>query len=101
MQKNQLSTKDDFSQRFFLVLELSTPRKGASGYLAEATGIAENKWRNLLLGRVAPSIEMTVALCTLRPQWAMWLMVGTSSGENEEPPKLPDLPTVLNLVGKE
>lgn len=53
-----------------------------------------------MLGRVAPSVEMTVALCALRPQWAKWLMVGTCGGENEEPPKLPELPTVLDLIGK-
>ena len=100
MQKKQLPDGSEFFHRFFLVLELSSPRRGAAGYLAETTGITEQKWRNLMLGRVAPSIEMTLALCALRPQWARWLMVGSSAGENEEPPELPELPTVFDLAIK-
>jgi hypothetical protein len=96
----QSTFEKDFPRRFFLVLELSTPRRGAASWLASATGIAEQKWRNLLLGRIAPSIDMTVALCALRPQWAKWLMVGSTEGENEQPPELPELPTVVDLAGK-
>jgi hypothetical protein len=96
----QSTSEKDFFYRFFLVLELSTPRRGAAGWLASATGIAEQKWRNLMLGRIAPSIDMTVALCALRPQWAKWLMVGSTDGENEQPPELPELPNVVDLVAK-
>jgi hypothetical protein len=84
--------KTDFFKRFFHVYELSTPRRGASIFMAELTGIAEQKWRNVSLGRVAPSVEMTVALCALRPQWARWLVTGSTAGENEVPPRLPELP---------
>lgn len=96
MLKQQGAGYDGFACRFKQVLELSSPRRGASGYLAQATGIGEQKWRNVMLGRTVPSVEMATALCRLRPQWAKWLMLGITDGENEAPPKLPELPVTLS-----
>ncbi len=59
----------------FLCLELA-PSRGTYDWLEERTGIAATKWKNLLLRRQMPTIEMILAVCFYRKGFEKWLLNG-------------------------
>ena len=81
------SASEQFDYRFKLAVELLIPGRGGLRALSRMTGIGYERWRNAVAGRSAPSIDMMLALADLKPDWAMWLMLGKVTPEQVTPPK--------------
>ncbi len=55
--------------------------------LEAKTGISGTKWQNLMIRRQHPTVPMVAALARLKPDWALWMLIGDYPGE---PLRLPN-----------
>lgn len=74
--KNNLEAQDlsDFRERVIFVIREFAGVK--YGYLEERFGISARKWKNVCNRTQQPSIEMVVALTTVRPYFLTWMLTG-------------------------
>jgi hypothetical protein len=75
----------EWERRFFLMIELCSPRRGGIGFLASKTGITERRWKNVLMFKQKPALDMALALAWLRPELARWFWTGSTEGPNTRP----------------
>jgi hypothetical protein len=80
--KNEAS---ELADRFLIALELTTPARGGFSFLESKTGVSYERWRNVSKGRQAPSIELLLALCHIKPEWSLWILTGQNVQDNSKP----------------
>lgn len=70
----------------FICTDLA-PSRGVYEYLEKRTSIAASKWKNVFLRRQMPTIEMLIAMCSYRSEFALWLMTGSLKSHNPLAPE--------------
>lgn len=89
MKTTQLVDKvEELQNRLIFLLQDVSPHRGRYAYLQKVTGLSANRWQNLFLKRLPPSMDMVFAALHLKPQYAEWVMFG--SVENEEIQRAPE-----------
>ncbi len=84
---NEQITEEFRDRLIYLCLSLA-PEKGAYEYLEQRTGISAAKWKNLILRRQMPTLEMIMSMCFYRRGYEKWLLWGhTNEGFPDFSPK--------------
>lgn len=73
---------DALRERLIFMCENLAPSRGRYAYLESRTAISASRWKNVFLGRQMPTIEMLVAMCHYRRDYALWLMTGLSPADD-------------------
>lgn len=76
----------DLRERLVYLCTDLAPSRGIYDYLAERTAIGASKWKNVFLRRQMPTIEMLVAICQYRGEYAHWLLTGKTLDEQSPIP---------------
>jgi hypothetical protein len=82
---DSIKATQEWEQRFYLMIELCSPRRGGITFLASKTGISDRRWKNVLMTKQKPAIDMALALAWLRPELALWMWTGSTNGSNVAP----------------
>jgi hypothetical protein len=84
----------ELASRFLIMLDLVAPARGGFSFLKSKTGVSYERWRNVSSGRQAPSIELLLALCYVKPEWSLWLL----TGQIDEPQHAPSQSDLVRAI---